>query len=296
MPNSKPLAPLRSEFKRKKVPWLCQHGHPLIQRGKSRVCLYCAGDILPAVRAGKPISYCSNGHARVLGRRCLLCESWRRQPMLRDLDINGVGYCPKGHEVTPETVYRPPSRPRRRECPVCWEQRLTNLQERARLSPPKQIKQGLNGTCTKGHPWVDGSWGTVTRRNGQKQLVCYTCRRVIVNRSNWRKAIDAEANSEVPAEHVDWVVVKTLIEYNMAGVMDLRRGLTEGPTAGEQWVAYCTWRAHSGREPYENYVTEARFIQWRDEGLRRGWRPLTFIELMASLADDAYGDGKILIP
>lgn len=296
------MKPLYPERQRRKVRWLCRHGHPLMAVGNRITCLHCTGEIIPAHRSGKPIAYCPNGHAYVVGTRCDLCRSWGHTEWLRKLDEVGEATCPKGHHITPQTVYRAPNQPTRRKCRDCHLKALETVQafrkETGKGMP--EVAHGKNGLCAAGkHDWSTHGHTTLRAASGRIERICRACYNEARSARRLRREVEAEQAREVDAHHVDWVVVLRILESGSLGdpkLYHMRRGQSTGPTAGEKWVAYCTWRTLTGREPNESgMLSETFYAIWRDVGLEKGFKFTTLWDLLTTMPDEEYLKGSVLL-
>lgn len=284
----------------RKRPWLCKNNHALLRSptGK-RICLLCSRYVRR--HKGKPFVKCLNGHGKPVGiNSCHTCDDWRQTPWHKELDIHGRAVCPKGHEVTHDTLlYTTGHRRRCHQCVLEWS--AAGVAGHAANNYAGLKKHGTNGLCAAGkHPWGDDTWFTRVVKGVERQQ-CKQCRRDYFNNRNWQIKIAAEMEKPLEPHHIDWVVVQRLITEGSYELSKLRRGQSYGPTAGERWVAYCTWKTHhDGREPSNDYdttvaVPERAVANWGAKGRRLGFvTEVDFYQLLGSIGDKAYLDGTLL--
>lgn len=101
------------------LPWVCESGHPRYwvyraDGARRKVCHICA----KIAKSASP-RMCIRGHTfPVEERQCRLCLIYRQNPWLKELDEKGIATCPRGHEMTHDTLNY--STHRKRCCSTCF--------------------------------------------------------------------------------------------------------------------------------------------------------------------------------
>lgn len=283
----------------RKRPWLCKNNHPL-GRSKSGtiVCYHCSRFAQLVKTKGVVMGRCFLDHARPVGAKtCPVCDDWRSTPWHRTLDETGTAVCFHGHAVEPfngSLTYTPGNR---RLCTACLKEWSAAVhQDRKAVNYEGFKKHGRNGLCNaQKHPWTADMVDKRPGRDGRVRIGCVQCRRDYINKRNWQKKIEIEMTTPLADDHIDWVVAYKLVNEGSEGLVYHRRGVTYGPTVAEKWIAYCTWKTINRREPHDSgFVPEQHLVRWRDDGLARGFAHLDIWNLIGSLGDKAYTEGRLI--
>ena len=271
--------------------WICRHGHPMWRKPVSGhwICYTCNDMNLRAYRTG----FCVHGHKRVIGKDCSTCKAYTLTPWLKELDEKGEAVCPNGHEVShynDSVSYRKTNRFRSRHCRQCQFESILRM----RANPHDFVGDPM---CrSKLH--VRTEENTLVIRGVRQCKPCWEARNA---ESVMRQQVKKQRQRTLKASYVDWVVVERLLAKG--GQLDyIRRGRTLGPTDGERWVAYCTFRAnHGGKHPEELYgepgldaIRLWKMSAWRRLGTKHRWREFTLYDLMSIIHTEEYVTGGFL--
>lgn len=272
--------------------WLCRHGHPMWRKPVSGhwICHTCNEMNL---HRGTETSSCLHGHKRIVGTDCRVCKTYSSTPWLRDLDATGEGTCPNGHPVShyDDSIYYIKSKKfKARRCRKCTRDAIVKAES---LSPDFTAKT----ICRNGlHPRTPENTKYIA---GHRQ--CRPCWEERHAEHLARKELALEAKSGLRPSYVDWVVVERLLAK---GQMDyLRRGKHVGPTDGERWVAYCTFRERNGGRHPETMYGEVghdamklwKLSSWRRLGTKYRWRYFTVEDVKSIIHTEEYVTGGFLL-
>ncbi len=224
--------------------WICEGGHPLYLIDGEKYCPICVAitekGLKPRGRSGP--TPCA--HTMPTGvKSCYVCERYRKSPWLQELDENGRGTCPGGHEVThADLSYGIRGQYAQRRCAACAHDSVLKA-SRAFMKKKDEIA---------------AAEGRKVRRRTDPKV-------------------------RLPVDYIDWVVALRLIEGKVDEVYDMNRGGHVGATAMEKWVAYhSTTDLYSYTRTTPTGPTHVRY-QWVDMGVVKKWKPTTLAQAMSNL-------------
>lgn len=274
--------------------WLCRHNHPMWRKPGSGhwICHTC--NELNLNHSGVEMDYCLYGHKRVKGTNCKTCKIYINTPWMRQLDLTGESECRNGHPVShydDSILYVKSKKAKHRRCRKCTRHAVDKARS---LAPDLTVRP----KCRSGeHDRTPENTLHMPGRGRQCKPCWERARAEMLN----RRALQKEAKSTLRPSYVDWVVVERLLQK---GQMDyFRRGRHVGPTDGERWVAYCTFRArHGGRHPEDMYGEVGhdamklwKLSAWRKLGTKHQWREFTVDDVKAIIHTDEYLSGGFLL-
>lgn len=237
-----------------KPQWICDKGHPKyrVKRPGGQTPLVC--HICAKVAKSASPRMCIRGHEfPVEERQCRLCLIYKQNPWLKELDENGKANCPRGHEMTHDTLNY--DTPKRRCCSTCY---LTSRQ-RAIQAMAKQNtgKSNANKGKTYGVKKTFADWVVVLRLIEGRLDEVYSMKRGF---------------TVGPTPMEEWIA------HNSMNPMESAHRL-----AYSEQKELCTKRGPQTDKVKANSLASSFIIRWEKWGTygrARKWEPKTMWELI----------------